>query len=64
MPGVYKEEPSRAVKYIGPESDRNDSAQGPGAGGGFDTSPTGLADFLAINPDEHSAVFGAERSST
>ena len=46
MPGVYREEPSRAVKYIGPEEGGSDNAQGGGAGGGLDPSPTGLQSFL------------------
>ncbi len=48
MPGVYNEEPSRAVKFIGPESDRNESAQGGGAGGGLDTAPGGMNAFLEM----------------
>jgi len=48
MPGEYREEPSRAVKFIGPESDRNESAQGGGSGGGFDTAPEGLSGFLSM----------------
>jgi hypothetical protein len=46
MPGVYREEPSRAVKYIGPEAGGADNAQGGGAGGGLDPAPSGLDAFL------------------
>ncbi len=47
LPGVYREEPSRAVKFVGPEADRDQNAQGGGAGGGLDPSPGGLQAFLA-----------------
>jgi hypothetical protein len=46
MPGVYREEPSQAVKFVGPEADRDENAQGGGAGGGLDPSPGGLEGFL------------------
>jgi len=46
MPGVYREEPSRAVKFVGPEAGGADNAQGDGAGGGLDPAPSGLDGFL------------------
>jgi len=59
MPGVYREEPSRAVKFVGPEARGGaDNAQGDGAGGGLDTSPTGLAGFL----ERVGLVLGATRA--